>query len=171
MTSTAEHAELADRFRPVFAKIAEGALERETERRLPYDQVSWLREAGFCEIRVPRSHGGLGATLPQFFRTLIELGQADSNLPQLLRGHFGFVETRLTHGDPGVRDRWLRRIADGDIAGNAQSELGDLSFWENATTITEASAGTGWRLNGRKFYSTGSLRGGRGVGGGRAVLP
>ena len=47
MTSTAEYPELADRFRPVFAKIAEGALERETERRLPYDQVSWLREAGF----------------------------------------------------------------------------------------------------------------------------
>jgi hypothetical protein len=37
MTDTADPAELADRFRPVFAKIAEGAIEREAERRLPHD--------------------------------------------------------------------------------------------------------------------------------------
>jgi alkylation response protein AidB-like acyl-CoA dehydrogenase len=157
MSGTSESADLAERFRPVFAKIAEGALEREAARRLPYEQVSWLREAGFGRIRVPRSYGGLGATLPQFFRVLIELGQADSNLPQLLRGHFGFVETRLVHNDPGLRERWLRRIADGVLVGNAQSELGNQSFWDNATTVTQAPAGTGWRLNGKKFYSTGSL--------------
>ena len=152
-----ESRELAERFRPVFDKIAQGATTREADRTLPYDQVSWLREAGFGKIRVPRAHGGLGATLPQFFRVLIELGQADSNLPQLLRGHFGFVETRLAHPDPAVRDRWLRAVADGVIIGNAQSELGNQSFRDSATTITEAPNGTGWRLRGRKFYSTGSL--------------
>jgi alkylation response protein AidB-like acyl-CoA dehydrogenase len=148
---------LAERFRPVFAKIGEGALEREAQRTLPFDQVRWLREAGFGTVRVPRSHGGLGATLPEFFRLLIELGAADSNLPQLLRGHVGFVETRLVHPDAGVRSRWLRRIADGAIAGNAQSELGSQSFWANATTVTRSPDGAGWRLSGRKFYSTGSL--------------
>ena len=157
MSDAGQSAELAERFRPVFAKIADGALDREAARRLPHDQVSWLREAGFGKIRVPRSYGGLGASLPQFFRVLIELGQADSNLPQLLRGHFGFVETRLVHKDLAIRDRWLRRIADGVLVGNAQSELGNQSFWDNATTVTAAPAGTGWHLNGKKFYSTGSL--------------
>jgi alkylation response protein AidB-like acyl-CoA dehydrogenase len=51
----------------------------------------------------------------------------------------------------------LRRIADGVLVGNAQSELGNQSFWDNATTVTQAPAETGWRLNGKKFYSTGSL--------------
>jgi hypothetical protein len=37
------------------------------------------------------SSPGYGATLPQFFRLLIGPGEADSNLPQLLRGHSGFV--------------------------------------------------------------------------------
>jgi alkylation response protein AidB-like acyl-CoA dehydrogenase len=156
MSDTTDSVELAERFDPVFAKIAEGALDREADRRLPHDEVNWLREAGFGKVRVPRSYGGLGATLPQFFRLLIELGQADSNLAQLLRGHFGFVETRLVHTDPDVQDRWLRRIADGVIVGNAQSELANASFWENATTIAEAPEG-GLRLSGRKFYSTGSL--------------
>ncbi|WP_248958948.1 SfnB family sulfur acquisition oxidoreductase [Sphaerisporangium perillae] len=106
---------------------------------------------------MPRSQGGLGATLPEFFRLLVALAQADSNLPQLLRGHFGFVESRLVHPDGNVRDRWLRRISDGMVVGNAQSELGNRSFWENATTISEVPDGRGWRLTGKKFYSTGSL--------------
>ena len=59
--------ELTERFAPVFAKIAEGALEREAGRRLPFDEVEWLRQAGFGRIRVPREFGGFGATLPQFF--------------------------------------------------------------------------------------------------------
>lgn len=149
-------AELAEQFRPVFAKIAEGAVEREADRRLPHDEVGWLREAGFTTVRVPRDFGGWGVTLPQLALLLIELGAADSNLPQLLRGHFGFVETRLTHPDPELRERWLRRVADGVIVGNAQSELGNRSFWENATTVLRDPA-RGWRLNGKKFYSTGSL--------------
>ena len=137
--------------------IAEGAPEREADRRLPFEQVEWLREAGFGKLRVPREYGGLGATLPQFFRLLIELGESDSNLPQLLRGHFGFVETRLFHQDGDVRERWLRMIASGVLVGNAQSEQGSSSFWQNATTISPSSDGKGWRLSGKKFYSTGSL--------------
>ena len=148
---------LRERFAPVFARIAAGAQEREADRRLPFEQVEWLREAGFGKLRVPREHGGLGASLPQFFRLLIDLGESDSNLPQLLRGHFGFVETRLVHEDPDVRERWLRRIASGVLVGNAQSEVGSASFWQNATTISPSVDKSGWRLSGRKFYSTGSL--------------
>jgi alkylation response protein AidB-like acyl-CoA dehydrogenase len=149
--------ELHERFAPVFATIAAGALEREADRRLPFEEVEWLRQAGFTRIRVPREYGGLGASLPQFFRPLIELGASDSNLPQLLRGHFGFVETRIFLEDQDLRDRWLRRIASGVIVGNAQSEQGNNSFWQNTTTISPSADGDGWRLSGRKFYSTGSL--------------
>lgn len=150
-------AELTERFAPVFARIAAGALEREADRTLPFEQVEWLRESGFSRIRVPRAYGGLGATLPQFFGQLIELGRADSNLPQLLRGHFGFVETRLALADAEVRERWLHRLASGVLVGNAQSEQGNNSFWQNETSVSPAPDGKGWRLSGKKFYSTGSL--------------
>ncbi|HLU59372.1 MAG TPA: acyl-CoA dehydrogenase family protein [Pseudonocardia sp.] len=143
------------RFGPVYERIAAGALEREAQRRLPFQEVEWLRAAGFGRIRVPEEDGGLGATLTQLFRQLIALGRADSNLPQLLRGHIGFVESRLGHADPDNRKRWLRRIVDGALVGNAQSEESSPSFWQNATTVRRVDGG--WRLDGRKFYSTGSL--------------
>ncbi|MDI7066022.1 hypothetical protein QMO17_32795, partial [Klebsiella pneumoniae] len=39
--------ELTRRFIPVFTRIAEGAVEREQNRELPYAPVEWLREAGY----------------------------------------------------------------------------------------------------------------------------
>jgi len=151
----ASDAELAARFRPVYARIAAGARDREADRRLPFEEVEWLRDAGFGRLRVPREDGGLGATLTQLFGQLVELGAADSNLPQLLRGHVGFVESRLAHPDGDARERWLRRVASGVLVGNVQSEQGNGSFWENATTVTRGD--DAWRLSGKKFYSTGSL--------------
>jgi alkylation response protein AidB-like acyl-CoA dehydrogenase len=98
--------ELAARFRPIFDRIAEGAAERENGRRIAYEEVGWLRDAGFGAVRIPVELGGGGSTLSQLFRLLIELGAADSNITQGLRAHFGFVESRLHDPDSDRRDLW-----------------------------------------------------------------
>ncbi|WP_414448926.1 acyl-CoA dehydrogenase family protein [Burkholderia sp. 22PA0099] len=141
-------------FRPLFARIRAQAVEREIARALPFDAIDWLRDAGFTAVRVPRDYGGLGLDLPAFFELLIELSEADSNLTQALRAHFGFVEHAL--GSPAARrDTWLARLAKGDIVGGAWSETGDAKQAQFATRLTRGAQG--WRLNGTKFYTTGSL--------------
>jgi len=77
--SVADYAALAARFRPVFARIAAGAAEREVTRTLPLEPIRWLKEAGFGTLRIPQAEGGFGATLPQLFQLLTELAEADSN--------------------------------------------------------------------------------------------
>ncbi len=62
---------LKARFRPVFDRIAEGALRRERERTLPFEEIGWLKEAGFTAVRVPVEYGGSGASLVQFFDLLV----------------------------------------------------------------------------------------------------
>ncbi len=155
MTARPADEDLAARFRPVFARIAEGAADREITRTLAREPVAWLREAGFGALRVPVSHGGAGASVTQLFRLLIELGEADSNLPQALRAHFGVTEERLAGPDGAARDAWLRRIAGGAIIGNATTETGAGAVGEVATEITGPDGA--WRLTGTKHYSTGSL--------------
>ncbi|GGF22355.1 acyl-CoA dehydrogenase family protein [Subtercola lobariae] len=148
--------ELATRFRSVFDRIAATAVERERGRVLPYEPVAWLREVGFGAVRIAVADGGGGASSSQFFELLIELGTADSNLPQLLRAHFGMVEERLNDVDSPVRDRWLRAVVDGAIIGNAVTEIGSGALGAVETTVS-GDAENGWFITGTKHYSTGSL--------------
>ncbi|UCP11005.1 acyl-CoA dehydrogenase family protein [Pseudomonas sp. MM213] len=146
---------LAARFRPIFQRIAAGAVEREQSRSLPYEPIQWLKEAGFGAVRVPVEYGGGGASLPQLFELLIELAEADSNVPQALRGHFAFAEDRLNATPGPARDLWFKRFVDGDIVGCAWTEIGNVAIGDVITKVSPN--GDGWRLNGEKFYSTGSL--------------
>ncbi|SAL02836.1 acyl-CoA dehydrogenase [Caballeronia arationis] len=151
----ASDAQLLERFSGVFERIAAGAVEREQKRELARDAVQWLKASGFTALRVPREYGGGGATLPQFFRLLTRLGEADSNLPQILRLNFGFIEMRLESDDEAARERWLSRIAAGETVGAAISER--TGSTHNTVTITPDGASGQWLLNGEKYYSTGAL--------------
>lgn len=155
LSTGADYAQLAQRFRPIFARIAAGALERELTRTLPYEPIRWLKEAGFGTLRIPREKGGYGASLPQLFELLTELAEADSNLPQALRAHFAFVEDRLNQPDSPQRDRWFSRFLDGELVGSGWTEIGAVQLGQVITKVTPHEGA--WRLNGEKFYSTGSL--------------
>ncbi|AZE11714.1 Acyl-CoA dehydrogenase [Pseudomonas chlororaphis subsp. aureofaciens] len=146
---------LAGRFRPIFSRIAAGAVAREQSRSLPYEAILWLKEAGFGAVRVPVEYGGGGASLPQLFQLLIELAEADSNVPQALRGHFAFAEDRLNAAPGPARDLWFKRFVDGDIVGCAWTEIGNVAIGDVITRVSPD--GDKWRLNGEKFYSTGSI--------------
>lgn len=150
-----DYTELAQRFHPIFARIAEGAVERERNRTLAREPIRWLKEAGFGTLRIPRQYGGFGASLPQLFQLLTELAEADSNLPQALRAHFAFVEDRLNQPDSEDRRQWFKRFSDGELVGNGWSETGNFKLGEVITTVSPAAHG--WWLNGEKFYSTGTL--------------
>jgi alkylation response protein AidB-like acyl-CoA dehydrogenase len=146
---------LAQRFRPIFARIRAGALQREQQRELLHVPLHWLREVRFGALRVPVASGGYGATLPQLFALLTELAAADSNITQALRAHFGFVESLLASDDAVKQQRWFTRLAEGDWVGNAWSEPGSAKQSTFSTTVLPH--GAGFVLNGEKFYTTGSL--------------
>lgn len=159
MTSTQSQqttdAELDRIFQPIFARIAEGAVEREVDRRLAYDEVAQLRAARFGALRAPVESGGYGASVRQLFRLLIDLAAAESNLPQALRVHFVFVEDQLLAEAGPVRDEWLRKIGAGTLVGNAITEPGVGAVDRYRTRLTRR--GDDWVLDGTKYYSTGSL--------------
>jgi alkylation response protein AidB-like acyl-CoA dehydrogenase len=149
-------AELRERFRPNFESIAEGAAERDRSGRLPHDEIAALAKAGFGAIRVPVSQGGSGATLPELFELFVDLATADSNIAQALRAHFAFVEDRLV-AEPGPgRDAWLARFVAGELVGNSWTEVGAVKVGDVITKVTPDGEG-GFRINGTKYYSTGSI--------------
>ncbi|XID93180.1 acyl-CoA dehydrogenase family protein [Paenibacillaceae bacterium WGS1546] len=152
-----EYEALAERFRPIFRRIREGAVRRELDRKLLHEEIGWLKQAGFGAVRVPRELGGSGATLPELFGLLTELAEADSNAAQALRIHFSFVERIRGLADGDVRSRWLRRVAQGDIVGNALTEIGEAKVGVFSTTLSADAEDGRLRLDGTKFYSTGAI--------------
>ena len=146
---------LANRFRPLFRRIAAGTLEREQARELPHEPIRWLKQAGFGAVRVPVEYGGAGASIGQLFQLLIELAEADSNIPQALRGHFAFVEDRLNAAPGPSRGAWFARIVAGELVGNGWTEVGAVKLGEILTRISPQ--GDNYLLNGAKYYSTGSI--------------
>ncbi|MFG1374050.1 acyl-CoA dehydrogenase family protein [Xanthobacter oligotrophicus] len=152
---TARYEELAHRFRPVFRRIRESAVERELTHRLPREEISWLKDAGFTTLRLPEDEGGFGASLPELFNLLIELSAADPNVTNALRAHFGFTEEVLNSPSKDYRDRWVKRIAAKQTSGSGFSEAGDTKVGHFSTRVVRD--GDKWRIDGEKYYTTGSL--------------
>ncbi|NNH76436.1 monooxygenase [Acinetobacter sp. ANC 5380] len=153
---SARYNELASQFRPIFDKIKSTINEREKKHILPFEQLQWLKDSGFTRLRLPKSHNGFDATIPELFALLIELAQADANLPQALRVHFGFTEDVLLSPNHKFKEVWLQRIGNGETVGSAWSEGGKESIGQFSTRLSKAADGK-ILLNGKKYYTTGSL--------------
>ncbi|MCQ8242244.1 acyl-CoA dehydrogenase family protein [Rhizosaccharibacter radicis] len=144
---------LLARFAPAFEAIAARAAARDRDRHLPFEEVEHLRSLGFAALRVPVAFGGAGIDIPALFALLVRLGEADPNLVQILRAHFAFVEGQLGNKDAEARARWLQLVADGAVFGAAMAER----TAGTETTATVRREGDGWRLDGTKYYCTGTL--------------
>jgi alkylation response protein AidB-like acyl-CoA dehydrogenase len=99
----------------------------ETSTRTHFDQVAALKRAGFGTLRLPEHLGGAGFTVPQLFSAMIDVAHADPIVAHIFRTHFWFVEERLRTADDASSARWLHKVAEGKIFGNAFSEKGSLA--------------------------------------------
>jgi alkylation response protein AidB-like acyl-CoA dehydrogenase len=138
-------------------RISVDADLRDRDGIAPFEQIAWAKQAGLGRLRVPVSEGGGGASVREFFASLIALAEADSNVAHILRTHFWFVEQQLVAVDPDARARGLAIINSDQLVGNGFSEQSKHAVGLHFdTTITPHPDG-GYRLNGEKFYSTGTL--------------
>ncbi|MTE15690.1 acyl-CoA dehydrogenase family protein [Nocardia aurantiaca] len=155
------------RIRAILSEFAAGAGDRDVNSEHPDALIQDLADAGFGRLRVPTEFDGFDVDLPTLFALLAEAGEADSNIPQIWRGHFTTVEILRLEFDAEVRSHWLRAVSRGAVFGNAQSEPSTLV----AAAVAEGAANRGWGaiatrvrtdengrrfVSGTKFYSTGA---------------
>ncbi|MEH2445019.1 MAG: acyl-CoA dehydrogenase [Nostoc sp.] len=135
-----------------------GASERDRDRILPYDVINLIRQSRLGALRIPVAEGGAGSTARELFEVVIRLGDADPNVAHIIRNHFSITE-RLLRAERSERNRhWLKALADGAIIGLALTELEVKRAGSGAVANTKLTPdGDGYRLNGTKYYSTGSL--------------
>jgi len=160
MTVTESHTEPvtfgSDRLARLIATISEGALERERAGERPFAAIDLVRQAGLGALRIPREVGGGGASLRELFAVVIALATADVNVAHILRGHFAHVEERLRL-DADQRRRVTDLALRGALVGNASTEIGATTVGEFTWQTRLRRDGDGFRLNGRKYFTTGTL--------------
>ncbi|MEH1920367.1 acyl-CoA dehydrogenase family protein [Nostoc sp.] len=142
----------------LFDFIALGAAERDRDRILPYDVVELIRRSGLGALRIPVAEGGGGSSARELFEVAIRLGDADPNVAHIVRNHFSVTERILRSERTPRNRRWLKAVVDGAIIGLASTELEVKRAGGGQVANTKLIPDDdGYRLNGTKYYSTGSL--------------
>ncbi|MGW5376109.1 SfnB family sulfur acquisition oxidoreductase [Nocardia sp. NPDC003999] len=137
------------------ADFAPGAAERDRERALPYAEVDRLAASGLLAITVPAAHGGADLPPSAVAEVTRILATADPNIAQIPHSHFVYVNLLRLAGTVQQQERYFGRVLDGGRIANAQSERGGTTVADIATTLRPA--GDRFRVDGVKYYCTGSL--------------
>jgi alkylation response protein AidB-like acyl-CoA dehydrogenase len=152
-----DHIERALILAPRFA--ARAALH-DREASFPFENFKELSEAGLLALTVPAALGGGGAGAREAARTLGIFAKADPSTALVLSMHY------IQHLVMARSQRWpvrlARKLAKETVEGVAlinalrvEPDLGSPARGGLPATIARRTE-TGWRLTGRKIYSTGA---------------
>ena len=127
---------------------------RDLSRELPFAAFRLFRELGLGTLRIPVALGGPGGSVADYIEMIAAIGAADSNVAHALRSHFNYVENVIL-SEPRERDAGaVELILAGKLFGGAHTEQGTARPGQVTTTIVRK--GDTYRLNGRKWYATGT---------------
>ncbi|SIR22726.1 sulfur acquisition oxidoreductase, SfnB family [Rhizobium sp. RU20A] len=141
--------------RHLAGEFSSGASRRDLERALPYEELEKLSASGLLGITVPSEYGGIDVSNAVLAEVTAILSEADSSIGQIPQNHFYILEALRHDGSEDQKHFYFSRALAGDQFGNALSETGTKTVGHYHTRIT--ADGAGYRINGRKFYSTGVL--------------
>ena len=137
------------------ARLAQGAPERDRERRLPYEEIEWFSQSGLWAITVPKAYGGAGVSFVTLTEVIKIIAAADPSLGQLPQNHFGLVDVISLTGTEEQKRDFFSQILSGKRFGNGFSEKGTKHVLDLKTRVRRD--GDDYVVDGTKFYSTGAL--------------
>jgi SfnB family sulfur acquisition oxidoreductase len=141
--------------RALAADFATRASARDADRILPYGELDEIARSGLLAITVPAEYGGLDVSNAILAEVTAILAEADASIGQIPQNHFYILEALRVDGSEEQKRYFFGRALAGDRFGNALSERGTKTVGDYNTRIVPD--GPGYRVNGRKFYSTGVL--------------
>ena len=144
----------------VLADIAERAAEHDGDGSFPFEAFSALHPTGALRLTIPADAGGLGRGLAAATAMVVDVGEADPSVALVLAQHTLFHALLGELGFPPAPLAAVRSSALTDVALinalRVEPELGTPARGGLPATVAERLPDdAGWRLTGRKIYSTG----------------
>ncbi|WP_079150279.1 acyl-CoA dehydrogenase family protein [Streptomyces hygroscopicus] len=136
------------------SEIAPHAEEWDQNERLPPKLLTRIGELGLWAPFLPAGLGGAGMTWATLGRVHEEIGRGCSSVRSFLTVHTMVTWTVQRWGTDGQRERWLPRLATGELLGAfCLTEPDSGSDASAAGTVAERVA-SGWVINGEKKWMT-----------------
>jgi alkylation response protein AidB-like acyl-CoA dehydrogenase len=131
------------------------AMELERKDEYPTAIVEGMKEMGIFGLMIPEEYGGLGESLLTYALCVEEIARGWMSVSGIINTHFIVAYMVLQHGTEEQKQRYLPRMATGEVRGAfSMSEPGCGS--DVAAIKTKAvSTGDGeWTINGQKMWLT-----------------
>jgi SfnB family sulfur acquisition oxidoreductase len=141
--------------RELAAGFATEAAERDRERRLPAAELDRFSGSGLWAITVPKAYGGAGVSFATLAEVIAIISAADPSLGQLPQNHLAALDAIRVTATEEQKRLWFDRVLKGYRLGNAFSEAKSRHVGAFETTLRRN--GSGYVVNGEKFYATGAL--------------
>jgi alkylation response protein AidB-like acyl-CoA dehydrogenase len=141
----------ADRFaREIVAQRAAGI---DQSGEFPTDVMRAAADAGLCGMTIPKSWGGAGRDYVSYVLAIEAIAKASATVAVSLVVTNSLVAELIAHaGRDQQRERWLRRLATGQVIGAfalSEPEAGTDAANQKTTAVRE---GDSYRLRGRKVW-------------------
>ncbi|NEK86502.1 acyl-CoA dehydrogenase [Blastococcus saxobsidens] len=134
------------------------ARELEHADTYPAALIERMKELGVFGLAVPEPWGEAPVSMPCYALVTAELARGWMSLAGAMGGHTVVAKLLVAFGTPEQRDRWLPRMATGEVrATMALTEPGGGSDLQ-AMTTTARRDGDGYRVDGAKTWITNSRR-------------
>ncbi len=120
----------------------------------PTELWAALAENGFLGVHIPVEDGGGGGGLADYNVVIEETAAQGCPLLSLVIGSIT-APIITQHGSADMRRRWLPGIADGSLRMSFAITEPDAGTNTHRITTTAKPNGSGWLLNGTKYYTSG----------------
>jgi SfnB family sulfur acquisition oxidoreductase len=143
--------------RELAARFAVGAVHRDAERVAPVAEVEAFSNSGLWGMTVPKAYGGAGVSTVTLAEVIKIVSAADPSIGQIPQNHLYMVEAIRLDGTEEQKRFFFDLALQGYRFGNAFSEVGTKNVLDVQTRLVRDPNGDGFRITGKKFYSSGAL--------------
>ncbi len=136
------------------AEIEAASADRSLEAIPPLAELERASELGLTSLFVPRSHGGPEASYWTLARVVAAIARVNPSVAQILIAQYSLGDVITDQGTTAQKDHFLPLIVSGARIANALTEAKTRSAADFTTKLSRET--DGYRLDGEKFYTTGS---------------
>ncbi|WP_409483627.1 acyl-CoA dehydrogenase family protein [Arsenicicoccus dermatophilus] len=131
------------------------ATELEHRDEYPTQIVEGMKEMGIFGLMIPEEYGGLGESLLTYALTVEEIARGWMSVSGIINTHFIVAYMLLQHGTEEQKQKYLPKMATGEIRGAfSMSEPGCGSDVSAITSRAVPGEGDGWTIDAQKMWLT-----------------